>query len=239
MTSTFVTQVKTFSEIVTDGFSLSTHWPDWDLRLILNDDNCTYLLLNTKSREAAWTDPMREDLEILHLESRRLMELGYRFVGVVDSHTHADHISSAAELAAFVRAPLIMHERAPSRRVDLRVSRDTVLSCAAGPLQLLCTPGHTPDSITVIWGPFILGADTLLYADTGRDDLPGGDPAAHFESLEKMKRVATPEMVFLPGHDGAGGRASSWATQLQVNAGLSQDRETFVHEAGSLFENFK
>jgi glyoxylase-like metal-dependent hydrolase (beta-lactamase superfamily II) len=144
-----------------------------------------------------------------------------------------------------------MHERAPSRRIDLRLSRDTILSAASAPVKLLCTPGHTPDSVTVLWGPVILGADTLLYGDTGRDDLPGGDPAAHYDSLQKIKAHAKPNMVLLPGHDGEGGRASSWATQLQISPSLTQDHENFVREAGayvgpspkilkeSLFENFK
>ncbi len=245
------TRIKTFAEIATDRFDLAAKWPDWDMRLVLNDDNCTYLMWNKRTKEAAWIDPMREDWETLAAESRKLMEQGYRFIGVVDSHTHADHISNAADLAKLTQSPLIQHEKAPSRRVDIRVSRDTALSTAAGPFKLLCTPGHTGDCITLIWGPFILGADTLLYADTGRDDLPGGDSAAHYESMQTIKANATPDMVMLPGHDGAGGRASSWATQLKENASLSQDRETFVREAGaysgpspkilkeSLFENFK
>jgi glyoxylase-like metal-dependent hydrolase (beta-lactamase superfamily II) len=245
------TLVKTFSEITTDGFDLKARWPDWDMRLVLNDDNCTYLMWNKKTQEAAWIDPMKEDWETLAAESRKLLEQGYRFIAVVDSHTHADHISSASDLAKFTESPLIQHESGPSRRIDIRISRDTALSTAAGPFRLLCTPGHTPDSLTLIWGPFILGADTLLYADTGRDDLPGGDPAAHYESMQKIKSHAAPDMVLLPGHDGAGGRASSWATQLKESASLTQDRETFVREAGSyvgpaprilkesLFENFK
>lgn len=245
------TELKLFEQIVRDGFSLQAKWPNWDLRLVLNDDNCTYLLLNHATREAIWTDPMREDWEVQAAETRKLLEMGYRFLAIFDSHTHADHISNAAQLAELAQAPVVMSERAPSRRIDLRVSRDTTLSAAAGPVHLLVTPGHTADSLTLIWGPFILGADTILYGDTGRDDLPGGDPAAHYESLQKVKRMATPDMVFLPGHDGEGGKVSSWRTQLEINAPLTQDRETFVREAGayvgpapkilkeSLFENFK
>src|SRR5262249_42878528 len=112
---------------------------------------------------------------------------GLRFVAVIDTHTHADHVSCAADLAQALRAPLIMHLSSPSRRVELRVSRDTVLPLAAGPLRLLETPGHTPDCVTPIWGPFLFGGDVLMYGDTGRDDLPGGDPAAHWESLQKIK----------------------------------------------------
>ena len=240
------TAVKKLEEIVLEGVLPPA---GWRLRAIVNDDNMTYLAWNEQAREAVVVDPMKDDWEGLVREVQALE--GYRFLAVIDTHTHADHISSASDLAKFTGAPLVQHEAAPSRRVELRVSRDTVLSTAAGPFRLLCTPGHTPDSVTLIWGPFILGADTLLYGDTGRDDLPGGDPSAHYDTLQKIKAHASSEMVLLPGHDGSGGRASSWATQMKENASLTQDRETFVREAGayvgpapknlkeSLFENFK
>jgi glyoxylase-like metal-dependent hydrolase (beta-lactamase superfamily II) len=125
------------------------------------------------------------------------------------------------------------------------------LHTSSGPLKIFTAPGHTPDGIIPIWGPFLFGGDTLLYGDTGRDDLPGGDPVLHYETLIKIKSVASDSNIFLPGHDGRGGRASSWKTQMEINSSLTQDREAFIREAGgyigpspkflkeSLFENFK
>jgi glyoxylase-like metal-dependent hydrolase (beta-lactamase superfamily II) len=93
--------------------------------------------------------------------------------------------------------------------------------------------------------------DTVLYGDSGRDDLPGGNAPAHYESLEKLKKVLIPEQVCLPGHDHQGGRASTWGTQLKINASLMQEREDFIRESEafdapapkdlkrSLRENFK
>jgi sulfur dioxygenase len=222
------TQVLTFSQMIQDGAKLPANW---EVRAVVNDDNFTYLAYNTQSREALWVDPMKDDWETLLAESRKLE--GYRFLAVIDTHTHADHISCAAELADAIHAPLVMHEGAPSRKIHLRISRDVKLPSAAAPLEILITPGHTRDSITPIWGPFLFGGDTLMYGDTGRDDLPGGDPEAHYESLQKIKARATAEMVMLPGHDGSGGRVSTWKTQLEVSPSLTQSRETFIAEAGS------
>jgi glyoxylase-like metal-dependent hydrolase (beta-lactamase superfamily II) len=215
----------------------------------LNGDNLTYLACHTGTREAIWVDPLTEDFD---LTVRLSQELGdYRFVAVIDTHTHADHLSSAGELARALNAPLVMHRNAPSSKVDLRVSRDTHLSTAAGPLQLWVTPGHTWDGLTPTWGPFVFTGDTVFYADTGRDDLPTGNPTEHHESLQKLKAVIRPEQVVLPGHDPEGGRLSRWETQLRINPSLHQTLEEYLQDGGawvgnppkllkeSLFHNFK
>lgn len=237
---------KKLIEIQQDPISISE---DWDLSIYLNDDNLTYLAINHLNKEAIWIDPVEEDFELLVNESN-LMK-GYRFICVIDTHTHADHLSCAGKLANQLLVPLVMHRNAPCSLVDLRVSKDTLLSTVSGDLKLLCTTGHTWDGITPIWGPFIFTGDTILYGDTGRDDLPTGNPGEHYLSLEKIKSHVKPNQVMLPGHDGAGGRASTWAHQLKVNSSLTQTQADFVREASayvgppprllkeSLFHNFK
>jgi glyoxylase-like metal-dependent hydrolase (beta-lactamase superfamily II) len=240
------TSVKSFASLCLDGSVLPE---SWNLQVLVNGDNLTYLAFHAATREAIWVDPLTEDFD---LTANLSQELGsYRFVAVIDTHTHADHLSSAGELARSLNAPLVMHRNAPSSKVDLRVSRDTHLSTAAGPLEFLITPGHTWDGLTPVWGPFVFTGDTVFYADTGRDDLPTGNPAEHFESLQKLKATLRPEQVVLPGHDPAGGRISSWETQLRINPALRQSREEYLQDGGawvgnppkllkeSLFHNFK
>jgi glyoxylase-like metal-dependent hydrolase (beta-lactamase superfamily II) len=242
-----ITQVKDISQFLFEGARAPQ---GWRVKAIVNDDNMTYIAGNETHREAIIVDPMQDDWEALVKTARQHFE-GYRFVAVIDTHTHADHLSCAAALAEELKAPLVMHEKAPSRKIHLRVSRDVEIPTATGGLRILLTPGHTQDSITPVWGPFLFTGDTIIHGDTGRDDLPTGDPEAHYESLQKVKKVAQGDQIFLAGHDAEGGRASTWAIQLKINASLSQDRETFVREAGaylgpspknlkeSLFWNFK
>lgn len=221
----------------------------WQLRVIQSEECMSYVAWNTESKEALVVDPKKEDWEAYLSVARDLP--GYTWLGVLDTHTHADHISIAADLAQKLGAPLIMHQQSPSQRIHLRVSRDTDLPARSSPVKVFQTPGHTGDSLTIFWGPYIFGGDTLLYGDTGRDDLPGGNPQAHYQSLVRLKEAAKPEMVLLPGHDNKGGRASSWATQLKINTSLTQSKEDFVRESSafeapapkdlkvSLRENFK
>lgn len=237
--------LKTLDQLKQDDCRLDD---GWDFRCVMHFDNMSYVAWNSKSREAIVVDPAREDLEMILSETEKLKD--YRFIAVIDTHTHADHISGAAKLAAQLSVPLIMQVHAPSHKVDIRISRDTTLPTAAGPLKFLVTPGHTADCMTPIWGPFIFTGDTLMYGDTGRDDLPTGDGAAHYDSLQKIKAHAKPQQLMLTNHDDPG-RVSTWATQLKICPQLTQTKEEFMNDAGafvgnspkllkeSLYENFK
>lgn len=222
---------------------------EWGLCAVQSEDCLSYIAWNTRTREALLVDPKDHDLPAYQKKAAELED--YRWIAVVDTHTHADHISIASKMAHELRAPLVMHVLSPSQRVDLRVSHDTWLPATAAPLHLWHTAGHTPDSMTAAWGPYVFAGDTVLYGDSGRDDLPGGNASAHYESLQKLKRVLKSDQIFLPGHDHKGGRASSWGTQLANNGSLTQERDDFVRESEafdapapkllkrSLRENFK
>lgn len=243
------TITKSLQDLLTEGEPWNAEQP-WDLRGIQSEQCLSYVAWNRSTREAIVVDPKDTDLE-----AYRTLSIGelkdYTWLAVIDTHTHADHISCAADLASELKAPLVMHEGAPSKRVDLRVARTTRIPSIASAIELLVTPGHTQDSLTPVWGPFIFGGDTVLFGDTGRDDLPGGNAADHFESIQLIKKFATPQSILLPGHDHKGGRASTWATQLKVNSSLTQPRDQFIQESEafdapapellkkSLKENFK
>jgi glyoxylase-like metal-dependent hydrolase (beta-lactamase superfamily II) len=222
---------------------------EWGLRVMVNDDNLCYLAFNRNSKEALWLDPVKEDWELLLQVSKEFSE--FRFLGVIETHTHADHLSCAGELANALNIPLMMHFHAPSTRVHLRVSQDTALPTASGPLRFLMAPGHTWDGLVMSWGPFSFTGDTILYGDTGRNDLPTGNASQHYETLQKLKKILTDGDWILPGHDLKGGQISTWKHQLEINPSLRQNRDEFMNDAGayvgpspkklkeSLFYNFK
>lgn len=245
------TAVKSLSEIWVDSEKLEAKFVNgpWHVKVIISDDCLTYVASNEKSKEALIVDPK---LEVIG-ETREIVRAlqGYVWLGVIDTHTHADHVSAAPDLAEELSAPLVMHHLSPSTKVGVRIGRHTKLASHAAKLDVFLTPGHTQDGITVVWGSLAFTGDTVFYADVGRDDLPGGDPAAHYDSLQILNQALSPESILLPGHDHKGGRASTWATQLKVNSSLTQKREEFIAEAAafdapapknfkkSLFENFK
>jgi glyoxylase-like metal-dependent hydrolase (beta-lactamase superfamily II) len=239
--------VKPLSDLLQPGEPSPTS--PWQLKAILSDDCMSYVVWNTQNREALLVDPKLDEIDFYRVLIRELSS--YLWLAVIDTHTHADHVSAAAQLAQEISAPLIMHQKSPCSRVHLRICSPTVIPGHSAPMRFLLTPGHTEDGLTFVWGPFAFTGDTVFYGDVGRDDLPGGSPEAHFESLQILKRELLSETLICPGHDFKGGRISSWATQLKVNSSLTQPKAEFIQEAAAfdapapalfkkaLFENFK
>ncbi|MEO7164730.1 MAG: MBL fold metallo-hydrolase [Bdellovibrionia bacterium] len=241
------TLVKSLSDILISKENLPP--AQWQLRIVSSGDCQSYIAWNQSTLEALAIDPKLEDLDA-YLKIKTEIQ-NYRWLGVVDTHTHADHISTAAHLASVLSAPVFMQNLSTTIRVDFRIAKTSSLSSTAGPVRFIMTPGHTPDAMCVAWGPFCFTGDTVLYNDCGRDDLPGGDPTAHYHSLQALKKELKPEILMCPGHDFKGGRISSWGAQLQTNSSLTQDEKSFVEESvafdapapallkKSLFENLK
>jgi sulfur dioxygenase len=242
-------EVKELRQILVGSPSAEWNMQEWSVQVFVTDDNLCYLAVNHQHQEMICVDPVLQDVQAI-LQHCSLKK-DYRFLAVIDTHTHADHLTGAKELAELLRSPLIMHENAASRRVDMRICRDMSWLTASGSMCFLEAPGHTSDGLLVIWGPFVFTGDTLLFSDTGRNDLPTGDAHAHYLTLEKMRNRLKPEQIILPGHDSKGGRASSWQYQLENNPSLLQSKEVFISEAtafdgpspqalkSSLYYNFK
>jgi hydroxyacylglutathione hydrolase len=68
------------------------------------------------------------------------------------------------------------------------------------PIELIHTPGHTPGSQCFFVADRLVSGDTLFLEGCGRTDLPGGDPAALYESLTQKLAKVPDSAVLFPGH---------------------------------------
>jgi sulfur dioxygenase len=167
---------------------------------------------------------VKDYLEVLH---KNEYELGH----VIDTHTHADHISGASPLRDLTGCHYVMHEAAPAQCPDLRVSDGSRLELFQNlSIEVIHTPGHTKDSICLVLPARILTGDTLFLDDggAGRDDLPGGDPGAHYASLQRLS--ALPEhLIVHPAHDYRNRSPSTLGQQKHTNPHLQKrSKEAFI-----------
>ena len=86
------------------------------------------------------------------------------------------------------------------------------------PVRVLYTPGHARDSICLVFPDLVFTGDTLFLDEggAGRDDLPGGDPAAHWESLTRLAAIPDGLLVH-PAHDYRKRAPSSLGRQWKTN----------------------
>jgi glyoxylase-like metal-dependent hydrolase (beta-lactamase superfamily II) len=68
------------------------------------------------------------------------------------------------------------------------------------PIELIHTPGHTPGSQCFLVANRLVAGDTLFLEGCGRTDLPGGDPAALYQSLTQRLAKVPDDAVLFPGH---------------------------------------
>jgi hydroxyacylglutathione hydrolase len=136
-------------------------------------------------------------------------ESGIRIRFVIDTHVHADHISTGRKLAELAQAQYVLHASAGTKYDFLAVNEGDVLDLGNVQIQVLHTPGHTPEHISLLVtdktrGPepwFLLSGHTLMVGDLGRTELASTaeeGARALFETTKKLK--ALPDHIeVLPG----------------------------------------
>lgn len=168
---------------------------------------------------------------------------------VIDTHVHADHYSGGRALARRVGAPYCLHES------DLDVVRFPFEPLRDGQrlelgnvkIDVLHTPGHTPDSICLLvtdarrgeapW--FVITGDTLFVGAVGRPDLAGQEAemaGVLYDSLHARLLSLPDELEIFPGHQagstcgvGLSGKPSSTiGFERRWNAALTLDRAAFI-----------
>ncbi len=185
----------------------------------LNPHACrTYLIGDEKSREAVLVDPVLEHVEdyLKMLDLRKLT-----LTHVIDTHTHADHLSGGAALKDEAGCQYVMHQKAPARCVTFHLTDG--FECRLGniPVKVMTTPGHTKDSIAIVLEDRILTGDVLFLDDAGagRTDLPGGDPGEHWDSMQRV--LGLPDhLIVYPAHEYRGRQPSSVKDQKLRNPNL-------------------
>jgi glyoxylase-like metal-dependent hydrolase (beta-lactamase superfamily II)/rhodanese-related sulfurtransferase len=178
-------------------------------------------------------DPVLERAETyLKMLEQEKWHLSY----VIDTHTHADHLSAGPALCDHLCAAYLMHKSARPQCPTHRVESGEKIRI--GELSIVCehTPGHTEDSLTLVLHDRLLTGDFLFIGESGagRLDLPTGDPGEHFDSLQKLKKYPDYLMVF-PAHDYHGGTYSTLCQERQTNPRLKfTSRDEYIRSLSSM-----
>ncbi len=135
----------------------------------------SYLIADTGTGQAVVVDPRRDIGEYLADAAAN----GLTIVGMINTHFHADFVSGHLELADATGAWIGYGEAARTDFPVRHLADGERISLGQVTLQILATPGHTPESISVLvfehpdddvaYG--VLTGDALFIGDVGRPDL--------------------------------------------------------------------
>lgn len=175
--------------------------------------NFTYLVGDRDTGECMIVDPAYSVDELLAQAEADEM----RLTGVLVSHYHPDHVGGSMMGFSImgVRELLERHDvpvhvqrvEAPWVQKATGLSADQLALHDPGdqilvgtlPIDLLHTPGHTPGSQCFLVEGRLITGDTLFLEGCGRTDLPGSDPAAMYDSLQRLSTLP-PGLLVCPGH---------------------------------------
>src|SRR5262245_10226003 len=164
--------------------------------------------------EAAVVDP-RRDIDIYLDEAE---QHGFTIKYVIETHLHADFVSGHRELAARTGARVVFGAAAPAKFEFMPVRDGDEIRLGNVTLKFLETPGHTPESISVLvfdneqssTVPYgVLTGDVLFIGDVGRPDLLGSRMSASelaamlYDSLHNKLLELPDDVRVFPAH-GAG-----------------------------------
>ncbi|MEN3343381.1 MAG: hypothetical protein V7644_2785, partial [Actinomycetota bacterium] len=202
----------------------------------------SYLVGDEHAGVAVVVDPAYAIERYLDEAERRTV----RLVAVLETHTHADHVSGHGRLALEHGLPVRVHAAAGAAFPHEPLSDGTEIELGQIVVRTIHTPGHRPEhcAFAVVdrsradepW--VVLSGDSLFVGDVARPDLAvdAREGAEHlFHSLRKLVELGDGVEVY-PGHVAGslcGAAMSSKASttvgfERRFNHALADSREAFL-----------
>ena len=187
----------------------------------------TYLLADRETREAVLIDP------VLGQEERdlaQLSDLGLRLLYTLETHVHADHITSSGRLRRRTHSRIVVSRKSGVEGADLYVKGGDSIRFGKYALEVRETPGHTDGCITFVTSDerMAFTGDALLIRGCGRTDFQQGDSRLLYRSIRDEIFSLPDSTCIYPGHDYKGRMVTSVGEEKRLNPrlriGISEDR---------------
>lgn len=185
----------------------------------------TYLVADSQSQQAALIDPVKETMD---RDLSFIKELGLKLKYIIETHVHADHITSAGPIRSKVGGEIVLGAATKLETADHLLADGEELMLGNTYIRAIATPGHTNGCTCFLIGPYVFTGDTLLIRGCGRTDFQEGDSSKLFYSVREKLFSLPDETLVCPGHDYKGRMMSSIAEEKQWNPRLNLN----IDEAG-------
>ncbi|MEZ7240181.1 MBL fold metallo-hydrolase, partial [Rhodococcus sp. GXMU-t2271] len=163
--------------------------------------HASYLIGDESTGRAVVVDPRRDIGE--YLDDAR--KHGLTIEGVINTHFHADFVSGHLELVEATGAWIGFGEAAETDYPIRRLRDGEHLSLGEVDLEILATPGHTWESISVLVREHpgatptaVLTGDSLFIGDVGRPDLVNLGESSTEDLARAMYHTVHEKLLTLP-----------------------------------------
>jgi hydroxyacylglutathione hydrolase len=210
--------------------------------------HASYMITDEKTKTAAVVDPQRDIDQYL----KDAAAGGYTIKHVFLTHFHADFIAGHIELRDKAGATIRLGAKAQAEFECVHMKDGDAIEFGDVKLEVMETPGHTPEGITILVYDLAtstteplaaLTGDTLFIGDVGRPDLLASigvtaDELADmlYESVAKLRKLPDATLVY-PAHGAGSLCGKSLSTELSSTIG-EQKKFNYALQPMSL-EDFK
>jgi glyoxylase-like metal-dependent hydrolase (beta-lactamase superfamily II) len=181
----------------------------------------TYLLGCEETGLALLIDPV---LPTWERDLGEVNRLGLKLAFTVETHIHADHITSAKKLNAVAGCRIAGPALDALPCTDVGIVDGTPFKMGSVELTPIHTPGHTDNHFAYFHAGRLYTGDALLIEACGRTDFQSGDPAALYHSVRGKLFSYDDDTLVYPAHDYEQRRISTIGQEKARNPRLGGER---------------
>jgi len=193
----------------------------------------TYLLADSQTKEAVIIDAVSETKQ---RDIGLIEELGLDLKYIIETHVHADHITSSCPLKDhFSQAQIVLGSANSVTCADILIKDGESLAFGKYQIKALSTPGHTDGCMSYVIDDKVFTGDALLIRSCGRCDFQGGSAKKLYNAIQYLFTLPEATLVY-PAHDYGGRTVSSIWEEKTFNEmiGGGVDQAEFIHRVDAM-----
>ncbi|MBT7542617.1 MAG: MBL fold metallo-hydrolase [Gammaproteobacteria bacterium] len=198
----------------------------------------TYLISCQEKQEAILIDPV---LETLQRDIDILNNLNLKLAYAIDTHIHADHVTSAAALREITNCKVAgpANDNLKCRDINLK-NKDNIVVGSTVLLEAIYSPGHTNTHFSYMLNhndnKLLFSGDALLINTCGRTDFQSGSSRELFNTIKNIFYKLPDDTKIYPAHDYNNKNYSTIKDQKNDNSFIDEKTnvENFVNKMKNL-----
>ncbi|XP_059497358.1 persulfide dioxygenase ETHE1, mitochondrial-like isoform X3 [Stegostoma tigrinum] len=187
----------------------------------------TYLLADSRSKEAVIIDPVIEEV---NRDVKLIEDLGLKLLYAANTHCHADHVTGTGLLKKMLIGCQSVISKDSGAMADIYIKEGDIINFGKFFLEARSTPGHTDGCLTFVLNDQTMAftGDALLIRGCGRTDFQQGNAETLYRSVHGKIFTLPADCLLYPAHDYTGQTMTTVDEERRLNPRLTKPLTEFV-----------